>query len=159
MLGADRIGHGLQLINDEPLLRELRHGPYLIEINLISNLLLEYVDDFSEHPFPEYLRLGVPVALSTDDRGMWDSNLTDEFFVAVKAFDLSWHEIRTLSLNSLEHGFAESGVRDRLTQRYRDEIAAFESRFRESGIAAFDDVEPTYNGFICRYYDLCGTDH
>ncbi len=159
MLGADRIGHGLQLINDESLLRELRHGPYLIEINLISNLLLEYVNDFSEHPFPEYLRLGIPVALSTDDRGMWDSNLTDEFFVAVREFDLSWHEIRTLSLNSLRHGFVEERVRDQLIKRYKDDIAAFESRFRESGITAFEDVEPTYNGFICRHYDLCGAGH
>ena len=55
-----------------------------MEINLISNLLLEYVSDYDAHPFPEYLRTGIPVALSTDDRGMWDSTMTDEFFVAVK---------------------------------------------------------------------------
>jgi hypothetical protein len=43
----------------------MRHGPYLVEINLISNLLLEYINDYSEHPFPEYLRTGIPVALSS----------------------------------------------------------------------------------------------
>ncbi|MFB0906478.1 MAG: hypothetical protein QMA98_05855, partial [Pseudomonadales bacterium] len=69
LLGADRIGHGLNLISDRQTLIQMRHGPYLVEINLISNLLLEYVPEFSAHPFPEYLRLGVPVALSTDDRG------------------------------------------------------------------------------------------
>jgi adenosine deaminase CECR1 len=84
LLGADRIGHGVNLITDPDTMRLMRHGPYLVEINLVSNLLLEYVSDYSEHPFPEYLRTGIPVALSTDDRGMWDSNLTDEFFVAVQ---------------------------------------------------------------------------
>ena len=73
LLGAERIGHGLNLIHDEDTMRRMQYGPYLVEINLISNLLLQYVDDYSQHPFPEYLRTGIPVALSTDDRGMWDS--------------------------------------------------------------------------------------
>ena len=94
LLGADRIGHGNNLITDDDTMRLMRHGPYLIEINLISNLLLNYVSDYAEHPFPEFLRTGIPVALSTDDRGMWDSTMTDEFFVAVKEFNLSWEEVK-----------------------------------------------------------------
>ena len=154
-LGADRIGHGIQLINDPDLMRELRHGPYLIEINLISNLLLEYVDDYSEHPFPEYLRIGVPVALSTDDRGMWDSNLTDEFFVAVREFDLSWSEIQKLSLNSIRHGFLEPSVKQSLVTTYEKRLANFEQGVREEGTEALNNVEPVVHGFVCRHYELC----
>jgi adenosine deaminase CECR1 len=91
------------------------NGPYLVEINLISNLLLEYVSDYSQHPFAEYLRLGIPVALSTDDRGMWDSNVSDEFYVAVKEFNLSWEEIVKLSRNSLQFFFDDAGTKQRLT--------------------------------------------
>jgi len=58
-LGADRIGHGVNLLGDPQTLLLMRHNHYLIEINLISNLLLEYIDDFKEHPFPEYLRTGL----------------------------------------------------------------------------------------------------
>ena len=75
LLGADRIGHGVNLITDNDTMLLMRHGPYLVEINLISNLLLEYVYVFAEHPFPEYLRTGIPVALSSDDRGMWESTI------------------------------------------------------------------------------------
>lgn len=157
-LGADRIGHGIQLINDPDLLRELRHGPYLIEINLISNLLLEYVDEYSEHPFPEYLRIGIPVALSTDDRGMWDSNITDEFFVAVREFDLSWSEIQLLSRNSISHGFLETDVRKRLLSTYEQRLSSFEEMFRKEGMEAFSEVEPVTHDFICRRYRLCDPD-
>src|SRR5690242_3017794 len=73
LLGAKRIGHGVNLITDPDTMLLMQRGSVLVEINLISNLLLEYVKDYSEHPFPEYLRTGIPVALSTDDRGMWDS--------------------------------------------------------------------------------------
>jgi adenosine deaminase CECR1 len=46
LLGADRIGHGLNLITDDDTMRLMRHGPYLVEINLISNKLLNYVSDY-----------------------------------------------------------------------------------------------------------------
>ncbi|MEM8547923.1 MAG: adenosine deaminase, partial [Pseudomonadota bacterium] len=103
LLGATRIGHGINLITDDELMLEMRYGPYMIEINLISNLLLGYIVDYTQHPFPEFLRTGIPVALSTDDRGMWDSTMTDEFFVAVKEYNLTWAEIRELSRNSIKY--------------------------------------------------------
>lgn len=158
MLGADRIGHGLEVITDDDLLRQMRHGPYLIEINLISNLLLEYVDDYSQHPFPEYLRIGIPVALSTDDRGMWDSNITDEFFVAVKEFNLSWSELKLLSRNSLSYSFVEDDVKSELLARYDRNIERFERRFARDGMSALGRVNSHSYGFICRHYGLCNWD-
>ena len=116
----------------------MRHGPYLVEINLISNLLLEYVSDYSEHPFPEYLRTGIPVALSTDDRGMWDSTMTDEFFVAVKEFNLSWNEIKLLSENSLKYAFLDSETKEELLKRYRSNIFVFEEKVRSDAVGVGD---------------------
>ncbi len=155
LLGADRIGHGLNLISDPDTLLLMRHGPYLVEINLISNLLLGYVADYDTHPFPEYLRIGVPVALSTDDRGMWDSTLTDEFFVAVKEFDLTWQEIRTLSRNSLAYAFLPEAERSALLDRLDDRLARFERAFQRRGDALLAGVEPQYRGFLCRRYAVC----
>ena len=155
MLGADRIGHGVNLISDPDLLREMRHGPYLVEINLISNLLLEYVSDYAQHPFPEYLRLGIPVALSTDDRGMWDSNITDEFFVAVKEFNLSWDELLLLSRNSLQYSFVEDEIKTQLLKTYNSRIQKFQSAFANHGIGVLKKSNPVTYGFICKRYSLC----
>jgi adenosine deaminase CECR1 len=155
MLGADRIGHGVNLISDPELLREMRHGPYLVEINLISNLLLEYVSDYAQHPFPEYLRLGIPVALSTDDRGMWDSNITDEFFVAVKEFNLSWDEILLLSRNSLQYSFVEDDVKAQLLKTYNTRIQKFQESFARDGIASLKNTKPLSYSFTCKRYSLC----
>lgn len=155
LIGADRIGHGINLISDHDTLRQMRHGPYLIEINLISNLLLEYVDDYSKHPFPEYLRIGVPVALSTDDRGMWDSNLTDEFFVAVKEFNLSWSELQLLGRNSLQYSFVDDKTKQRLLATYDERFDKFGARLKRSGINALRDSKPVSYGFTCNRYQLC----
>lgn len=154
LLGADRIGHGLNLITDDDTMLLLRHGPYLVEVNLISNLLLEYVSDYAQHPFPEYLRTGIPVALSTDDRGMWDSTMTDEFFVAVTEFDLSWEEVKQLSRNSLAHAFVSPEIRQALLETYELRIRRFEREIRRSGLDRLGPM-PATRGFVCRRYELC----
>ena len=154
LLGADRIGHGINLPSDPDTMRRMRHGPYLIEINLVSNLLLEYVGEFREHPFPEYLRTGIPVALSTDDRGMWDSNLTDEFYVAVREYNLSWDELVTLSENSLRHAFLPAGERDRLLADLHQRLNRFAGRIADAPADSLATDAVSY-GFTCRHYQLC----
>jgi adenosine deaminase CECR1 len=155
LLGADRIGHGVNLITDPNTMLLMRHGPYLVEINLISNLLLEYVKDYSQHPFPEYLRTDIPVALSTDDRGMWDSNMTDEFFVAVKEFNLSWEEIVLLGRNSLKYSFVQEPVKQKLLQEYDERITRFAKAFQSKDWEALKDVKPVSYSFTCKHYQLC----
>ena len=155
LLGATRIGHGLNLIQDPGTLLGFRHGPYLVEVNLISNLLLGYVDGFDAHPFPEYLRTGVPVALSTDDRGMWDSTLTDEFFVAVREYGLTWAELRALGRNSLAFSFLDDATKARLLTEYERRMDQFAADFQRRGMASLDSVQPLRLGFICRHYGLC----
>ena len=155
LLGAKRIGHGVNLITDPDTMIRMQHGPYMVEINLVSNLLLEYVQSYSQHPFPEYLRTGIPVALSTDDRGMWDSNMTDEFFVAVREFNLSWEEIVQLGRNSLLYSFVDAPTKQRLLDAYDKRVQAFAEQFKRKGWAGLKDVKPTSYSFTCRQYQVC----
>ncbi len=152
LLGASRIGHGLNLIRDPDtllLLQQTRR--VLIEINLISNQLLEYPPDLASHPFPEYLRTGIPVCLNTDDRGMWDSNLTDEYYTAVTAFNLSWDEVVQLGRNSLAFSFAQPEVKAKLLADYEAAVTAFEKKFATGDLApALAGIKPVAYGYAKR---------
>ncbi|MFZ5494852.1 MAG: adenosine deaminase family protein [Verrucomicrobiota bacterium] len=152
LLGASRIGHGLNLIQDPDTLLLLQQSRrVLVEINLISNRLLEYTPDLTAHPFPEYLRTGIPVCLCTDDRGMWDSNLTDEYYTAVTTYNLSWEEIVQLGRNSLVHSFAPPGVKAALLADYEKALAAFEARFATGDLTgALSGVRPVAYGYAKR---------
>jgi len=153
LLGASRIGHGINLIKDPDTLLLLQQSQrVLIEINLISNRLLEYTPDLAKHPFPEYLRTGVPVCLNTDDPGMWDSNLTDEYYTAVSTFNLSWGELVQLGRNSLTHAFVQSDVKATLLADYERAIAAFEARFAPADSLSTElrKVNPVTYGYAKR---------
>lgn len=159
LLGASRIGHGVNLLQDPATLLLLQNGRrVLVEINLISNRLLEYTPDLSVHPFPELLRTGVPVCLNTDDRGMWDSSMTDEYFTAVTLFHLSWDEVVALGRNSLAYSFAQPEVKAALLQDYERRIAGFVARYEAGTIAEalarLSAIKPVAYGYARRTWGL-----
>jgi adenosine deaminase CECR1 len=118
LLGASRIGHGVNLVSDPDGMLALRGSRYLLEVCLVSNHLLGYTPDPRRHPFPEYLRTGVPVTLSTDDPGSWDSTIADEYYLAVQHFGLSWNELDQIARNGLDASFAPPQLKTRLKARY-----------------------------------------
>ena len=155
LLGASRIGHGVNILGDPDTLLLLQHSDRtLIEVQLISNQLLEYVSDMSRHPFPELLRTGVPVCLNTDDRGMWDSNMTDEYYTAVIHYNLSWAELTRLARNSLQHAFLDDTTKTRLLKDYESRLTAFEARFADADLptvlADIDSVDAVTYGYAKR---------
>lgn len=159
LLGANRIGHGVNILKDPDTLLLLQlTKSILIEINLISNQLLEYVEDIRTHPFPELLRTGVPVCLNTDDRGMWDSNMTDEYFTAMKWFHLSWDELTVLAHNSLEFAFVEAPIKAKLIENYWERIEAYKAKYSEGSIedalAKVDVVDAVTYGYAEREWGL-----
>ncbi|MEI6105462.1 MAG: adenosine deaminase [Opitutae bacterium] len=155
LLGGSRIGHGVNLIQDPDTLLLMRHNQYLVEINLISNRLLEYTPDLSRHPFPEYLRTGVPVCLNTDDRGMWDSNLTDEYYTAVTTYNLSWDELIQLGRNSLTYSFAQADVKAKLLADYEGAVTAFAEKFLTGDTrTALTTIKPVTYGYARRTWSF-----
>jgi len=107
------------------------------------------------HPFPEYLRLGIPVCLNTDDRGVWDSNMTDEYFTAVTSYNLTWDEIVQLGRNSLTFSFVEQPVKQRLLEEYDAAVIAFEKKYGDDQWAkTLAKVKPISSGYATRTFDL-----
>jgi adenosine deaminase CECR1 len=155
MLGATRLGHGNNVLTDDDLVLHLRHGVAFVEINLVSNLLLEYVGDYSQHHFAEMLRLGVPCGLSTDDSGMWDSGMTDEYLTAVSEFNLTWDELVRCGRNSLQWSFLEEPAKARLLAEYDRDIRAFEQRFGGDDVPSkLQAVKPVAYGFARRRWGI-----
>ena len=155
LLGATRIGHGVNLIADPETMQVMRDNEYLVEIQLISNLLLQYTPDLAKHPFPEYLRFGIPVCLNTDDRGIFDSNITDEYYTAVTQFDLSWDDLVVLGQNSLKYAFLEPAIKRKLLKDYAYRISRFARKYADdSWSRTLAEVKPITSGYSRKAFGI-----
>ena len=85
---------------------------------------------------------------------MWDSTLTDEFYVAVREFDLTWSEVVTLSRNSLAYALVAPAVKQQLIDDFDQEIQRFERRMQRGGLAKVPPM-PDTRAFICARYKIC----
>jgi adenosine deaminase CECR1 len=83
--------------------------------------------------------------------------MTDEFFVAVTEFNLSWDEIRALSRNSLQYSFAQPAIKQKLLLEFDERMSKFELGMQKYGTARLASMPPT-RGFICTRYQLCSPD-
>jgi adenosine deaminase len=104
---AERIGHGVSVMNEKDpigLMKEMASRNVLVEINLTSNDVILGVSG-EEHPFPVYVKYGVPVALATDDEGVSRSDMTHEYLRAVEGYPVSYVELKRMARQSLEHSF------------------------------------------------------
>jgi adenosine deaminase len=105
---AERIGHGVDVMNEDrplDLLREMAQRKILVEICLTSNDVILGVTG-NAHPLPIYLRYKVPVALATDDEGVSRSDMTHEYLRAAQTYDfLGYKDLKRMARMSLEHSF------------------------------------------------------
>ena len=86
---------------------------------------------------------------------MWDSNMADEYFVAVREFNLSWEETTQLGRNSLKYSFLDDATKQRLMANYEKRVQAFARGFQSKGMAGLSGTKPVSYSFLCKHYQVC----
>ena len=82
ILGAERIGHGIQAINHKDVMQLLIEKDIPLEVCPYSNYLTQAFSSYEAHPLKKLYDAGVPVTLNSDDPGMFASLLTDDYHIA-----------------------------------------------------------------------------
>jgi adenosine deaminase len=108
LAGAKRIGHGTGIAWEDDatgLMAQMAQRKVLIEINPTSSEQILSVAG-KDHPFPVYRRMGVPIALSTDDPGVSRIDLSHEYQRIARDYGLGYRDLKVLARNALEYSFA-----------------------------------------------------
>ncbi len=119
--GAERIGHGIRIVDDRDsvtgawghVAAAVHNDRIPLEVCPTSNLHTLAIEPH-EHPLGALMRAGFNVTLSTDNRLMSNVTLTDEFALAVDHHGLGIDDLLQLSLNSADAAFTDAGTRQRL---------------------------------------------
>src|SRR5690606_38524637 len=82
VLGAERIGHGIDVMKDPELVERLVAAQVPVDVSPTSNICTRAVDRIEEHPLPAMLDAGLLVTLNSDDPTMFGSDLSGEYSIA-----------------------------------------------------------------------------
>ena len=126
--GAERLGHGIRIIEDleydehgEPQLSRLAHflrdRRIPLEICPTSNVNTGVVDEIADHPIAQLIDLRFRVTLNTDNRLMSGVSMSSEMFALVEAFDYGWDRLRWLTVNGMKSSFLPFRERLRLIEQ------------------------------------------
>ncbi|MFI6453965.1 adenosine deaminase [Streptosporangium amethystogenes] len=114
--GADRLGHGVRIIDDisvsdggEPKLGRLaayvRDKRIPLEMCPTSNLQTGAAASIAEHPIGLLRRLNFRVTVNTDNRLMSGTSLSEEFAKLSEAFGYDWDDMLWFTVNAMKSAF------------------------------------------------------
>ncbi len=106
-LGVERIAHGVTVADDEALIEAVVARDLTLDLCPTSNVQAGIVDSVAAHPLAALHRAGVSVTLSTDDRTVTGTTLTDEMVAAGTVMGLSRRELAMIALNGFDRAFAD----------------------------------------------------
>jgi adenosine deaminase len=123
-LHADRIGHGLTLVQHRELMHRFRDRGICLELCPTSNReVVGFADPdvpasrgLPPYPLREFLDAGLPVSLCTDNPGISRTTLADEYLTAARMTPdgLTLWDVLALMRQSFVHAFLPAAQRERL---------------------------------------------
>lgn len=102
-LRVERIDHGVNLADDEMLMREVAERGVMLTLCPISNVVLKCRKSIADLPIRKYLDAGVKFSLNSDDPAYFGSTYILANYCAVQdAFQLSKQEWAMIVRNAIE---------------------------------------------------------
>lgn len=77
-----RVGHGIHFNPSEDYVNLLKKFHCIVELNASSNFGLKNIKDYNEIPYSYYLENDIPVVISTDGHGLYDTTIKEEDSIA-----------------------------------------------------------------------------
>ncbi len=116
-LGAERIGHGIHIMQDPNVIALARERGIPFTVCLTSNLQTGAVANIASHPLPHMLQAGLEATLNTDDPSISQINLSSEYRLAMERLGFSAQSLRERILAAARAAFLPPGERQGLVNR------------------------------------------
>ncbi len=114
ILGAERIGHGIQAIHDSETIKLLIQKNILLEVCPYSNYLTQAFKTYDEHSLRRLFDAGVPLSLNSDDPGMFASVLSDDYMIAHQYHGFGIGEFNACNEHAYRHSFIAESEKSRV---------------------------------------------
>jgi len=123
LLGANRVGHAIHLVRSDSLVQLVKAKSVAVEMNPISNLVLQKIATLNELGLDALLRKQVMVSINSDDPALWPRGKLSLVYAAVcQAYAFRVPELGRLMENSIKSSFASGREKAELLEECRSAI-------------------------------------
>ncbi len=112
--GARRIGHGVRAIEDPAVMAVLKEKGIALEVCPTSNLQTCVFPDYAQEPVDTFLKYGIPVTISSDNRTVSGTDARKELQTVAQTFGYTQEQVKGLLYNAVEAAFADEKTKAEL---------------------------------------------
>lgn len=112
--GPRRIGHGVNAIHDETVMKLIRDKGIFLEMCPTSNRKTHTLPDMSEYPLITFLNYGIRATINTDDMAIAGTDISSEFAYMKQLLGLTPEQEKQIIANSIEAAFTSEKTREEL---------------------------------------------
>jgi len=124
VLGAERIDHGVAIVEDPALVRRLASERIPLTVCPTSNVVIaNRYRSLAEHPLPAMLDAGLLVTINTDDPAMQDLDLGLEYRRVADAHGLTAAEMGRLAVEGIESTWLDASDRAAMRREFEAVLA------------------------------------
>jgi adenosine deaminase len=121
-IGADRIGHGVRVLEDQDILTLVRERGTAFEVCVTSNYQSGVVQSLDTHPLMSMLEAGVNVTINTDDPSISRITLSHEYYTACEDLHMPQSTLRQRIVAAAEAGFLAPGEKVELVNQLKKDL-------------------------------------
>ena len=120
-IGAERIGHGVRVLEDENIVALARERGTAFEVCVTSNYQSGVVNSLDTHPLMSMMEAGLNVTINTDDPSISRITLSHEYYTACKDLQMPQSTLKECIIAAAQAGFlAEDEKKDLVKQLNKD---------------------------------------
>ncbi len=121
-LGAERIGHGVRVLEDPAVTALARERQSVFEVCVTSNYQSGVVPALSVHPLPRMISLGLNATINTDDPSISQITLSDEYQRVCENLNISTADLKSRVLVAAEAAFLPEAEKSALVESLKAEF-------------------------------------
>ncbi|MCS6992703.1 MAG: adenosine deaminase [Anaerolineales bacterium] len=120
---AERIGHGVRVLEDDFTTALAREHGTAFEVCLTSNYQTGVVKSLASHPAPQMLAKNLNITFNTDDPSISQITLSNEYRVAVEELKIPRETLKERIIAAAQASFLPEGEKKKLVESLRKELS------------------------------------
>ncbi len=121
-IGAERIGHGVRVMEDESIVSLARERQTAFEVCITSNYQSGVFESLETHPLMQMLDAGLNVTINTDDPSISRITLSHEYYAACEDLKMPQNSLKQRIVAAARASFIGESEKEKLVKQLEKDL-------------------------------------